>query len=378
MAAPRACLFGTYAHAHSANRLLRAALEAAGYAVAECHVPLWERTRDKMPAYFRGRALARRAAEYARALPRLLAQWRALGRGADLLVAGFNGQLDVLVLRRLSGGRIPILFAPLVTVTETLVEDRQVYAGASAPARLAAWLDRAALAAADLVLADTEAHRRYLCEAFGVRPGRVGTLYLGAEVGFYADRPPDAGDARSVLFYGQYVPLHGAEVIVDAARWLGDRLHFTLVGTGPLRGAVESRARGLENVRFIDWVPYEALPQWIARADLCLGVFGTSRKGSRVIPNKVYQAAAGARPIVTGDTPAVREIFAHGTNVWLVPLGDAAALALGLATLAADGALRARLGRAARALMDGFGAAQQGARLRAILDAGLAGPGSSG
>jgi glycosyltransferase involved in cell wall biosynthesis len=376
--AARACLFGTYAREHSANRLLHAALEAAGYAVAECHVPLWERTRDKMPAYFRTRALARRAAEYVRALPRLLAQWRTLGRGANLLVAGFNGQLDVLVLRRLSGGRIPILFAPLVTVTETLIEDRQVYARASTAARLAAWLDRVALAAANLVLTDTEAHRGYLCETFGARPDRVWTLYLGAETGFYADRMPETGDAHSALFYGQYVPLHGAEVIVDAACRLGDRLHFTLVGTGPLRGAVENRARGLEHVRFIDWVPYAELPRWIAQADLSLGVFGTSRKGSWVIPNKVYQAAAGARPIVTGDTPAVREIFTHGTNVWLVPCGDAAALAAGLATLAADGALRVRLGRAARALMGDFGAAQQGARLRAILDAGLAGAGSSG
>ncbi len=368
----RACLFGTYAREHSSNRLLRAALEAAGYAVVECHVPLWEKTRDKLPAFFRASSLGRRAAEYLRALPQLRAQWRVAGRGATQLVAGFNGQHDVLVPRRLAGGRVPILFAPLVTVTETLVEDRRVYTPGSAPARLAAWLDRVALAAADLVLTDTESHRRYLCESFGAKPARVQTLYLGAEPSFYASRVPDAGDARSALFYGQYVPLHGAEVIVDAARRLRDRLRFTLVGTGPLRSAIETRARGLGNIRFVDWVPYAELPHWIAQADLSLGVFGTGRKAAMVIPNKVYQAAAGARPVITGDTPAVREVFAHGESVWLVPCGDGAALADALATLAADGTLRDRLGGAAHGIMtDRLGAAQQGGRLRAILDEAL-------
>ena len=367
----RACLFGTYARAHSANRLLRAALEAAGYAVVECHAPLWERTRDKLPAFFGIRSLAAQAVRYGRAVPQLVAQWRAIAHETSLVVVGFNGQLDVLLARRLIGRRLPLLFAPLVTVTETLVEDRRVYRRGSLPGRLAAWLDRATLRSADVVLADTNAHRTYMCDTFGVEPGRVRTLYLGAEPAFYGTPPAAAGDARTVLFYGQYVPLHGAEVIVEAARRVGPRFTFTMVGSGPLRAEVEAAARGLANVRFVDWVPYADLPSWIADADICLGIFGPGVKAAMVVPNKVYQAAAGARPIITGDTAAVREVFVNGESVWLTRPGDGAALADGLLTLAGDGALRLRLARNAHGIMrDRLRTSEQGRRLRALLDDG--------
>ena len=87
----RACLFGTYARQHSATRLLRATLEAAGYVVVECHVPLWERTRDKFPAFFGARSLTRRAVDYVRALPSLLTQWRTVGRDAGSVSCSVNG-----------------------------------------------------------------------------------------------------------------------------------------------------------------------------------------------------------------------------------------------------------------------------------------------
>jgi glycosyltransferase involved in cell wall biosynthesis len=366
--AERACLFGTYAREHSATRLLRAALDAAGYDVVECHVPLWERTRDKLAGFFRGASLARHGVEYARALPRLVARWRAVGKDARVVVVGFNGQLDLLIARRLIRSRIPTVFAPLVTVSETLVEDRQIYRPGSIGARLARWLDRATLGAADLVIADTEAHRTYMSETFGIARARIGTLYLGAEPAFYDPLPAGAGRASSVLFYGQYMPLHGLTAVVDAARRLAGRLAITLVGTGPERPAIEAAARDLPNLRFVDWVPYPELPSWIGKADLCLGIFGTSPKAARVIPNKVYQCAAGGRAVVTGDTPGVREIFRHGESAWLIPPGDGQALAEALAMLAADGARRAAVAASARALMrERFEPERQGHRLRRLI-----------
>ena len=374
--AERACLFGTYAREHSATRLLRGTLEAAGYEVVECHVPLWERTRDKLAGFFRPVSLATRGAEYLRALPRLMARWRVVGRDARIVVVGFNGQLDLLIARRLIDRRIPTVFAPLVTVSETVIEDRGVYRSGGVAARLAHWLDRATLAAADLVIADTDAHRRYMAETFGIASARIGTLYLGAEPAFYRSPPAAGGAARSVLFYGQYMPLHGLDAVVEAARRLAGRLAITLVGTGPERPAVEAAARGIPNLRFVDWVPYDELPSWIGAADLCLGIFGTSAKAARMIPNKVYQCAAGGRAIVTGDTPALREVFAHGEQVWLVPPGDGSALAEALAALAADGERRRALGAGARALMvERFGPESQGRRLRRLIADAVPGAG---
>jgi glycosyltransferase involved in cell wall biosynthesis len=366
----RACLFGTYAREHSANRLLGATLAAAGYEVVECHVPLWEKTRDKHAGFFEERSLARLGVEYVRALGQLHRQWRRIGPTPHVMVAGFNGQLDVLVARRLVGRRVPVVFAPLVTVTETLVDDRAVYAPASLPARLFGWLDRASLRAADIVITDTEAHAAYLRARFAVPRARLCVEYLGAERAFFTAPAPVAPTARSLLFYGQYVPLHGVETILDAARRLAGRVELVMLGSGPLRVAAETAARGLDNVRFIDWVPYDELPQWIARADVCLGIFGTTPKAAMVVPNKVYQAAAGARPIVTADTPAVREVFRDGESVILIPPGDGAALARALDALAGDPERRAALGRAARRVVEErCDPTRQGRELRACIDA---------
>ena len=76
---------------------------------------------------------------------------------------------------------------------------------------------------------------------------------------------------------------------------------------------------------------------------MCLGIFGTSPKAARVIPNKVFDALATARPVVTADTPAAREAFTHCHDAWLCPPGDAAALADALRTLRSDAALREKL-----------------------------------
>jgi len=89
-----------------------------------------------------------------------------------------------------------------------------------------------------------------------------------------------------------------------------------------------------------------------------------------VIPNKVYQAAAAGRPVVTADTAAVREVFTHGDTAWLCRPGDPAALAEAIERIGADAETRKRLATRAAALMaDRFAPAAQGQRLAAIFAA---------
>jgi glycosyltransferase involved in cell wall biosynthesis len=80
-----------------------------------------------------------------------------------------------------------------------------------------------------------------------------------------------------------------------------------------------------------------------------LGIFGTTSKAGRVIPNKAFQAIACGRPLITSDTPAARELLTDGSDALLVPPGDAQGLAAAVRRLAADPALAERLGGAARA-----------------------------
>jgi len=116
-----------------------------------------------------------------------------------------------------------------------------------------------------------------------------------------------------------------------------------------LRAACEEQAAGLNNVAFEDWMPYEQLPARIQQADILLGVFGTTPKAGRVIPNKVFQSLACGRPVVTRSAEAYPAELLHAENsglVWVAP-GDAQALADRVASLAVDRVALRRLGEAA-------------------------------
>ncbi len=345
-----ACLFGTYDRNHSANRLLRLALAAAGWQVDECHEPLWEETHAKTDSYFRPRSLGHLAGRYAGAAIRLARRWRARGGPPPLVVVGFGGQLDVLLARRICVPRAGLVFAPLVSLHETLVEDRPVFTPGGLAGRALATLDRATLRAADLVLADTEAHADYLA-GLGVPRARVAVWYLGAEPEFFPARVARPS-GRRVLFYGRHLPLHGVDTIVHAAAILADRARVEVIGSGPERGRVEALARRLgAPLAFRDDVPLATLPDELAAADVVLGVFGASEKAARVVPNKVYQTAAVGRPLVTRDGPALREAFRPDEHCLAVPPADPEALAAAVVRLLEDRALAERLGAAARARM---------------------------
>jgi len=346
-----AVLFGTFNSRHAANALLVEDLRRTGAEVRFCHEPLWEETRDKLAPYFAPRGLLALLGRWIRLMARLALRFRPAAAGADVVVAGFNGQLDVLVARALARGR-RILFAPLVTITETLVDDRAQYAAGSWAARLFGWIDRASLRSADVILADTSAHRDYLARRLGVPSGRVVVQYLGAESQFAPGegRSVESSVRLRVLGYGTYLPLHGAAVVAEAARLLdpAEGIVLELIGSGPDREASDRIVRGLPHVRTLDWVPYEELPQRIRDADVVLGIFGASAKAQMVVPNKIYQAAQVGRAIVTADTAAIREVFAADESIVLVA-PEPGALVAALRALASDPERRERLGEAARA-----------------------------
>ena len=365
----RVCFFGTYARDYTVTRLLRQACTAAGIEMVECHRPLWEQTRHKNAAYFGARSAVGLLAQYGRQALVLARMRRAIGRVALYLV-GFNGQLDSLLLRLLLLRQsTPIVAAPLVTLLETLVDDRGVFGARSLQAQLIRRLDQASLSVAAHVIIDTEAHRQYLIETLGLAPSRVSAWHLGADPEVFHPMPSSKrnGPLR-VLFCGTFLPLHGVMTVLQAAALLANDEHieFELIGDGPDHRAAVAFARdaGISRLHFTPWMPYERLGQAVASADVCLGIFGTTRKAPMVIPNKVYQAAMVGRPVITADSPAIREVFAHGETAMLCPAGDATAVADAIRLLANDGALRHELGQRAAAMMaDRFSPAAQGEKL---------------
>jgi glycosyltransferase involved in cell wall biosynthesis len=322
--------------------------------VVERHAPVWERSRNNWAART-GAALRLFAAE-----ARL---WWPARDSYDIVVVGYPGHFDMPRARRAAGGR-PLVFNPLVSLHDTFVGDRELYKTRSFAARILAAVDKKALKLADLVVADTEANGDFLAQVGGIPRDRVDVCFVGAEDRlFHAGWRPD--EPFHCLFVGKLIPLHGVETILEAAR-LAPEIPFRIVGSGQLDTLL---AEPPPNVEWIPWVNYEELPRELWGAGCALGVFGTSDKARRVIPNKAYQAIACGVPLITANTPAARELFTDGVDALLVPPGDPPALAGAVRQIASDRALAQRLGVSGRETYESRASEEVlGARWRGLLE----------
>ncbi|MFL5936516.1 MAG: glycosyltransferase [Gaiellaceae bacterium] len=314
----RVLYFGTYERGYPRNAQVISCLRGAGVDVVERHVSVWDGHEHKFSAGL-GAAL-----RLARAETSLL---RRLGGDFDAVVVGYPGHLDLPAAKRIARGR-PVVFNPLVSLSDTLVSDRGRFAPDSSAAKILRATDRAAFRTADLVVADTAAQAAFF-EDLGARRAEV--CFVGAEERLFtpAWRQPDE---FTCLFVGKLIPLHGLQTILEAAR-RAPQLRFRVVGSGQLQALLDDRPA---NVEWRAWVEYEQLPDELRTCGCALGIFGTSPKARRVIPNKVFQALACGAPVVTADTPAARELLTGEDNALLVPPGDPDALVAALRRLAAE------------------------------------------
>lgn len=336
----RLVLFGAYDPRYPRNAVLRRGFEALGDEVVEVRAPAHLKSWVRYPVL---------AFEAARRL-------KNDGTPSVLFVPEFC-QKDVPLARLLARvTRRPLVFDPLAARYETKVLDWR----RRAPGSLGAWwnfrIDLAAFGGRGLILADTDAHRRFFVRGFGVPAGRVAVLPVGYDDALFdPDRPGlrdrAASPARpfTVLFCGSFLPLHGAEAVVEAARLVAGRdpgVRFRFVGSGQTYGAVRDLAarRSPGNCDFAGWLPYVRIPGELAACDVALGIFGRTDKARRVVPHKVFQALGMGKPVITARTPAAEEFFRDREDLRLCDEPFPESLAAAVLELKADPGLQARLG----------------------------------
>lgn len=332
-------IWGTYDLGKPRTRLVIEAIRKSGATVSEIHAPVWDGAEDKSVL---GKGdVFKRALRWAAAYPRLI--WRFMrAPRPDVVVVGYLGHLDVLLLWPFAAWRrVPVVWDAFLSLYDTVVSDRRIVS----PRHPAAWFLRGwewlACRVADRIVLDTEAHADLFRDFYGVETGKVTSAFVGAEAAMFPPTPPQGPSERAtVLFYGQFIPLHGIATIIDAARLSGDRaINWVILGTGQQAGVIRDMLEGdpIASLTWEKWVPYSELVHRIAAADVCLGVFGESEKAGRVIPNKVFQILSAGRPLVTRDGPAIRELVdAEALGIELVAPADPQALLAAVDRLLAD------------------------------------------
>jgi glycosyltransferase involved in cell wall biosynthesis len=337
--------FGTYdITTHPRFGVILEGLRAHGDEVVEVNRPLGLGTARRV-------AMLKQPWRVPALLFRVLHRWLALAREGrrvhrsfrpDAVMVGYLGHLDVRLARRLFPGT-PIVLDHLIFAADT-ARDRGVKRGWKT--WLLGRLDRAALRAADVIVLDTREHAAMVPPELAAR---ALVVPVGAPAAWFADPPELTGhEPLRVVFFGLFTPLQGAPTIGRALRSLALRreIQFTMVGSGQDLSATRVAAAVNHQVTWYDWVDSSELPALVARHHVCLGVFGTGPKSSRVVPNKVYQGAAAGCAVITADTPPQRAML--GDAALYVPAGDAVALASALSRLAEDPAELAAMRKKAR------------------------------
>ena len=202
-------------------------------------------------------------------------------------------------------------------------------------------LESLTLRTADLVVCPSESSREWYARFRNDQS----TISLENPVDVSCFRPdPSVERDIDVVFVGRLTPEKGADVLLDAVARLPRALRLVLIGQGTqTRHLSELAAQLPGECTIISRIDNDDLPRWYQRAKVV--VVPSFAEAGPVVP---LEAMACGTPVVASAVTGLVDLVDDGRNGWLVPPGDARALAVVLETVLADGNLLARAGKEAR------------------------------
>ena len=307
----KVCLFGSYAK-DPMNELLKKKLELQNVEVVECNEEI-----HGVGSFFSANLkiiLKHRKIDY------------------DILILPLWRSLFTLPLAKIISKK-PILYYGYMPIYDTVVNDRKMMKKNSVKAKIIYFVEKMCWRFSDMIIKESDAEIDYFSKQFKVDTKKFRRVLISAdESKFPVCEFKEPQDSFVVLYHGTFIPHHGTDVIIEAAKILSDKkdIIFKLCGDGVTKISTEklSQSYDLGNVKFLGWVPFEELLENIMQSDVCLGIFGDISKASYGITNKNYQIFCSQKPLITRESPAMKEIEAeNGKNCILVPANDPQKLA---------------------------------------------------
>ncbi len=175
--------------------------------------------------------------------------------------------------------------------------------------------------------------------AKGVPPEKIAVVPNGVDLRRFAPRPRADELAARLGVAGKFVcsyigtvgMAHGLEVVLGAAERLRGRsdIAFLIVGGGAQREALAraKEQRGLANVLFAGRQPREAVPDLLSITDAALIHLRSTPLFRTVLPSKLFEAMAAARPIILGVEGDAADLLRRAQAGLAIPPEDPQALA---------------------------------------------------
>jgi len=229
--------------------------------------------------------------------------------------------------------RKPIVYKASLSFYKALINEIKRDKPSSINVRLYHFLEHYALKHSDKVITESDSQISYLSKEYNIPKEKFEISVPSAdETLFKPITLKEQRDCFNVLFFGTFAILHGTDTIIQAAKILSNNkdIIFNFCGDGLMKKSVEkfSKDHQLENVNFFGFVKNEVLLEKIMESDIMLGVFGKSGIADDSITNKVCQALASQKPLITLNSSALKEVnITNNEHAILVPPGDPQSLA---------------------------------------------------
>jgi len=125
---------------------------------------------------------------------------------------------------------------------------------------------------------------------------------------------------------------------------------FLLIGEGAEKERIVelAAARGLRNIRFLSQQPRERIPAYVSAADLCLVMLKKTELFKTVVPTKLLEYMACARPVIVAVDGQSRLLVEEAHAGTFVPPEDSQALVRAICELERDRAKRDEMGASGR------------------------------
>lgn len=237
-------------------------------------------------------------------------------RNTDLIVLNHHGEPSFPTAKFLSIILdIPIIYCSHTSLSISLVETHNIFRKGSLASKLIYKSDILLHKSCDKTLALTPSFKQKYIEYFGLSEENYSVMYVGFEEEKFEVEPAEVEDINAV-YWGNFLPHHGVDHIIDAAKELED-VKFALVGSGGKRDHLMKQVENeqIENVIFPGFVPLSELVGYIKEADIALGTFEKNLMNDLTIGTKVAEACYFAKPIITAECSGIKDLFDHDENI---------------------------------------------------------------
>jgi glycosyltransferase involved in cell wall biosynthesis len=266
-------------------------------------------------------------------------------RGYDLVCTYNWGAMDAVMAHRLFARRLGL--PPLVHHEDGFNADE---AAGLKPRRNR--YRRVALAGASRIVVPSTGLERIAREVWHQPPAKITRIANGIDTAAFAAAP----DPHALLlakpagqhWVGTLAGLRAVKqlpLLVEAVAALPDDWHLVICGEGPERGSILAAAEAAGLAGRVH------LPGAVADPAKVIGLFDifALSSASEQFPLAVVEAMAAGLPVAAPAVGDIATMVAEDNRAFITPPGDTSALAQALARLAADPALRTKIGAANQA-----------------------------